>query len=81
MVPSADPSTPIHYQVERLREGRGSDTRNISAYQSGKRVFQMMANFKLPGAGEEHQKPMPNVIDPDELRPHKPDRAISLNRR
>lgn len=63
-----DPDAPIHYQVVRLREGRGSDVRAITASQHGQPVFQMSASFKLAEAGDEHQPEMPGVEHPDVLR-------------
>ncbi len=62
-----DPDQPIIYEVKRLREGRGSDTRSISAYQSGLEVFHMIAAYKLPEEGDNHQKEMPAVISPEAL--------------
>ena len=62
-----DPATPIEYQVVRLKEGRGIDMRGITAYQNGRAVFYMMASYKLPETGDEHQKQMPEVISPEAL--------------
>lgn len=62
-----DPEVPIHYVVERLREGRGSDVRSIVAMQHGRKAFQMTASFKLAEPGDEHQPEMPAVEDPDVL--------------
>ncbi|CAE7459393.1 tesB [Symbiodinium pilosum] len=62
-----DPGVPIHYAVTRLREGHASDVRNIVAYQKGRPVFQMMASFKLPEEGDEHQPEMPIVRDVESL--------------
>ncbi|MDG1444106.1 MAG: thioesterase family protein [Pseudomonadales bacterium] len=62
-----DPDQPIVYKVKRLREGRGSDTRSISAFQSGQEVFHMIAAYKLPEEGDSHQKVMPQVISPETL--------------
>ena len=62
-----DPDQPIIYEVIRLREGRGSDTRSISAYQSGLEVFHMIAAYKLLEGGDSHQKEMPAVISAEAL--------------
>lgn len=62
-----DPGVPIHYAVTRLREGRGSDVRNIIAYQKNRPVFQMTASFKLSEAGDVHQPEMPVVRDVESL--------------
>lgn len=58
-----DPSIPLHYSVVRLREGRASDVRSITATQRGRAVFQMMASFKLAEPGDEHQPTAPDVTD------------------
>ncbi|MFT7687721.1 MAG: acyl-CoA thioesterase-2 [Candidatus Azotimanducaceae bacterium] len=63
-----DPLVAISYSVERLREGRGSDTRSVTASQNGRSVFHMIANFKIPEAGDEHQKTMPEIVDPEVLQ-------------
>ena len=62
-----DSSVPIHYAVTRLREGRGSDVRNIIAYQKNRPIFQMTASFKLPEEGDVHQPEMPLVRDVESL--------------
>lgn len=62
-----DPATPIRYAVTRMREGRGSDVRNIIAYQHSLPVFQMMASFKLAEDSDEHQPTMPKVDDVETL--------------
>ena len=70
-----DPGVPVHYAVTRLREGRGSDVRNIIAYQKSRPVFHMTASFKLSEDGDEHQPEMPVVQDVEslleELKTHK----------
>lgn len=58
---------PIEYRVTRLREGRGSDLRNIQAWQDGRLVLQMTASFKLAEVSDEHQPQMPLVDDPEQL--------------
>lgn len=56
-----NPEVPIHYRVATLRNGRGSDARTISGWQGDDEVFHMIASFKLPEAGEEHQPTAPTV--------------------
>lgn len=58
---------PIQYQVMRLREGRGSDVRSITAIQNDHAVFQMIASFKLPEESDEHQPQMPDVEDAETI--------------
>ena len=62
-----DPDLPIHYRVRTLRNGRGSDARAIGAWQGDNEVFHMIASFKLPEDGEEHQPTRPSVADADGL--------------
>lgn len=59
---------PIEYRVDRLREGRGSDLRNIQAWQEGRLVMQMTASFKLAEEGDSHQPVMPDVEMPEVLK-------------
>lgn len=74
-----DPETPIQYVVERLREGRGSDVRNITGLQHGRKAFQMTASFKLPEPGDEHQPQMPEVDHPEVLQQAILDGGMSFN--
>jgi len=62
-----DPAQPIHYQVTRLKQGRGIEIRQVNASQAGETAFTMLASFKTPEAGDEHQPVMPAVISPDAL--------------
>ncbi|XOV87872.1 MAG: acyl-CoA thioesterase [Pseudomonadota bacterium] len=65
---AGNPELPIVYQVERLRDGRGFDTRVVKATQGEAPVFHMTASFKLPeDAAEEHQKVMPHVPSPEDV--------------
>lgn len=63
----ADGEVPLQYQVTRLREGRGSDVRQIIASQHGHAVFQMTVSFKLAEESDEHQPVMPPVEAPEAL--------------
>ena len=62
-----DPEAPILYSIARLREGRGSDVRTITASQHGRPVFFMTASFKLAEDGDTHQPDMPQVSDAETL--------------
>lgn len=62
-----DPEADIIYRVTRLKEGRGADMRSISAEQNGRGVFHMIASYKLPEEGDEHQPSMPDVVAPEIL--------------
>jgi len=65
---TGDPTTPILYQVDRLREGRSFRTRRVVAIQHGEAIFNLQASFH---AEEEpaitHELAMPEVPGPDEL--------------
>jgi len=60
-----DPEARLEYHVARLRESRGGDVRSISARQDGRDVFHMIASFKLPENGDEHQRTAPIVESPE----------------
>jgi acyl-CoA thioesterase-2 len=62
-----DPSVPIIYRVERVRDGRSFTNRRVSAVQHGSPIFTLSASFQLEQAGLEHQRTMPEVPPPDEL--------------
>jgi acyl-CoA thioesterase-2 len=63
-----DPTIPIVYEVERVRDGRSFTTRRVLAIQHGKAIFTLSASFQLAQPGLEHTEPMPDGIpDPDEL--------------
>lgn len=62
-----DPSVPIIYEVDRIRDGRSFTTRRVVAIQHGKAIFSMSASFQIPEEGLEHQIEMPDVPHPDEL--------------
>jgi acyl-CoA thioesterase-2 len=63
-----DPSVPIVYPVERVRDGRSFTTRRVVAQQRGRPIFFMSASFQAAEPGLEHQDPMPQVPGPDQLR-------------
>jgi acyl-CoA thioesterase-2 len=63
-----DPSVPIVYTVDRVRDGRSFTTRRVTAIQHGKPIFTLSASFHHPETGYEHSTPMPAVRRPEELR-------------
>ena len=63
-----DPSVPIVYTVDRVRDGRSITTRRVTAIQHGKPIFTLSASFHHPETGYEHSTPMPAVRRPEELR-------------
>jgi acyl-CoA thioesterase-2 len=62
-----DPSVPIVYTVERLRDGRSFSIRHVTAVQHGEPIFSLSASFQLEQAGIEHQPVMPDVPAPEDL--------------
>lgn len=62
-----DPSVPIVYDVDRIRDGRSFTTRRVVAIQKGEAIFNMSASFQIEEAGLSHQAPMPDVPGPDDL--------------
>jgi acyl-CoA thioesterase-2 len=62
-----DPSIPIVYEVDRIRDGRSFTTRRATAIQRGKAIFALSASFQLDEEGMDHSEPMPDVPPPDTL--------------
>lgn len=62
-----DPSIPIVYEVDRIRDGRSFTTRRVTGVQRGKAIFALSASFQLDEDGIEHSESMPAVPGPDEL--------------
>jgi acyl-CoA thioesterase-2 len=62
-----DPSTPIVYEVDRIRDGRSFSTRRVVAIQHGKAIFNLAASFQVAETGLEHAAPMPETTPPEEL--------------
>lgn len=64
-----DPSIPIVYLVDRVRDGRSFSTRRVIAVQRGETIFSLSASFQLEQEGIDHQAPMPDVPEPEALPP------------
>ena len=62
-----DPSIPILYTVETVRDGRSFTTRRVVAIQRGKPIFFLSASFQLVEEGLDHQVEMPHVPGPETL--------------
>ena len=62
-----DPSVPIIYEVDRIRDGKSFNTRRVVAIQHGAAIFSMSASFHLEEDGFDHQLEMPDVPGPDDL--------------
>ncbi len=63
-----DPTIPILYEVEIIRDGRSFATRRVVAIQHGKSIFHLTASFHAPESGFDHQfdpphnVPLPNTL-------------------
>ncbi len=65
-----DPTMPLVYLVERVRDGRSFTTRRVTVVQHGKTIFTLSASFQQrEDGGFEHFVPMPEVPAPDEVEP------------
>ena len=64
-----DPTVPILYEVDRIRDGRSFTTRRVVAVQHGRAIFNLSASFHDLEDGLEHQIPMPEVPEPESLAP------------
>ena len=62
-----DPSVPIVYEVDRLRDGGTFTTRGCVAVQHGRPIFSLSASFHAPEAGVDHAAPMPDAPPPESL--------------
>ncbi len=63
-----DPTIPILYEVDRIRDGRSFTTRRVVGIQHGKAIFNLQASFHVAEDGPDHQLPMPaNVTQPEDL--------------
>jgi acyl-CoA thioesterase-2 len=62
-----DPSVPILYEVDRIRDGRSFTTRRVVAIQHGHAIFNMQTSFHDDEPGFEHQIEMPDAPDPESL--------------
>jgi acyl-CoA thioesterase-2 len=64
-----DSHEPIEFSVERLRDGNSFSARRTHALQRGVPILSMIASFQKPADGVEHQAPMPDVPEPEDLIP------------
>jgi len=62
-----DPTVPILYEVDRIRDGRSFTTRRVVAIQHGRAIFNLSASFHVDEPGLTHQFPMPEVPEPEDL--------------
>jgi acyl-CoA thioesterase-2 len=65
---AGNPSVPIRYEVDEVRDGRGFSHREIHASQQGREVFRLMTSFQVPQSGPEYDEVVPmNDVDPEAL--------------
>jgi acyl-CoA thioesterase-2 len=64
---AGDPSIPIVYEVERVRDGRSFATRRCTALQHGRAIFVLSVSYQVDEEGLEHALPMPDVPPPEDL--------------
>ena len=63
-----DPSVPILYEVDRIRDGRSFTTRRVVAIQHGKAIFNLAASFHVHEGGFDHAAAPPEATpDPESL--------------
>jgi acyl-CoA thioesterase II len=64
-----DPTVPLVYVVDPVRDGRSFTTRRVTAIQHGKTIFTLSASFHHPEPGFEHADAIPDVPGPEEVEP------------
>ncbi len=64
-----DPSVPILYEVDRIRDGRSFTTRRVVGIQHGRAIFNLQASFHVNEEGPDHQFTAPLDIAPPESLP------------
>lgn len=63
-----DPTVPILYDVDRIRDGKSFSTRRVVAIQHGRAIFNLQTSFHIAEAGPDYQSPMPlDVPAPESL--------------
>ena len=62
-----DPTVPIVYDVERIRDGGSFNTRRVKAIQHGRAMFAMSVSFHKSEGSFDHQSTMPKVPAPEDL--------------
>ena len=62
-----DPSIPILYEVDRIRDGKSFTTRRVVAIQHGKAIYNMQASFHVDEESIDHQIVMPDAPAPETI--------------
>ncbi|MCH2170209.1 acyl-CoA thioesterase II [Myxococcota bacterium] len=60
-----NPTAPILFEVDRIRDGRSFTTRRVVAIQKGEAVFNMSVSFQSFEEGPERQIDLPELGDPE----------------
>jgi acyl-CoA thioesterase-2 len=62
-----DAQHPVHYQVDRIRDGNSFSVRRVTASQHGKAILILSTSFQVDEPGFEHHVAMPDVPAPEGL--------------
>ncbi len=62
-----DPTVPILFEVDGIRDGKSFTTRRVVASQRGKAIFNTELSFQVRESGFSHQADMPVCVGPEEL--------------
>lgn len=62
-----DPTIPLLYEVDRIRDGRSFTTRRVVAIQHGRAIFNLSASFHVDEVGFDHQVDMPDTPAPETI--------------
>jgi len=76
-----DPSHPVIYTVDPIRDGGSFTTRRVVAQQNGKAIFSMGVSFHVREPGFDHAEPMPRDLSDPESLPGWAERARQLGDR
>jgi acyl-CoA thioesterase-2 len=64
-----DPTVPILYEVDRIRDGKSFTTRRVVAIQHGRAIFNLQASFHVTESGLDYQPAAPLDLPPPESLP------------
>ena len=64
-----DPTVPILYEVDRIRDGKSFTTRRVVAIQHGRAIFNLQTSFHVAEAGLDYQVAMPTDVPPPDSLP------------
>ena len=64
-----NPTAPLVYLVDQVRDGRSFTTRRVSAIQHGKTIFTLSASFHREEPGVTHATAIPDVPPPESIAP------------